>query len=273
MSSSQNPESSSASGSQNTLPPGSQNVLPSVSLKDLEKLAGQSNFLRWRSTIQKVLKYQKVLDITKTKQEMPTSDAAADALEMKNLQALLTMQATISLDQQYLISECETANQAWTNLHDAFDRQNTISSFYQMRLMNDLRQSENDTIPDYVHRYGTLWTQTHSRFSNSTDALSKVLKPVYEDDTFKTAMFLASLHPSLNDIVDNLNTKSNLTYADATAQLLSMRSSNIDTAKALNAIQKRNKGKSANTSSRKPNPPGQGKTAPPNKGECSCVTV
>ncbi|KAF8415274.1 hypothetical protein BGX38DRAFT_1316779 [Terfezia claveryi] len=137
-----------------------------------------------------------------------------------------------------------------------------------MQLMNDLRQSKNDTIPDYVHRYGTLWMQTHSRFLNSTDALSKVLKPVYEDDTFKTAMFLASLHPSLNDIVDNLNTKSNLTYADATAQLLSMRSSNIDTAKALNAIQKRNKGKSANTS-RKPNPPGQGKTAPPNKGECS----
>ncbi|RPB27768.1 hypothetical protein L211DRAFT_845788 [Terfezia boudieri ATCC MYA-4762] len=117
-----------------------------------------------------------------------------------------------------------------------------------MHLMNDLRQSENDTIPEYVHQFGSLWTQTHSRFSNSTDTLSKVLKPVYEDDTFKTAMFL-------------------------TAQLLSMRSSNVDTAKALNAIQKRNKGKSTNytssTSNRKPNPPGQGKTAPPAKGECS----
>ncbi|KAF8444363.1 hypothetical protein BGX38DRAFT_1197230, partial [Terfezia claveryi] len=193
-----------------------------------------SNFLRWWSTIQKVLKYQKVLDITKTKQETLTSNAAAaDALEMKNLQALLTMQATISLNQQ---------------------------------------QSENDTIPDYVYQYSTLWTQTHSRFSNSTDVLSKVLKPVYEDDTFKTAMFLASLHPSLNDIVDNLNTKSNLTYTDAMAQLLSMHSSNVNTAKALNAIQKCNKGKSTNTFSAsfcKPNPPGQGKTAPPNKGECS----
>ncbi|KAF8443362.1 hypothetical protein BGX38DRAFT_1143954 [Terfezia claveryi] len=126
-----------------------------------------------------------------------------------------------------------------------------------MRLMNDLRQSENDTIPDYVHQYGTLWTQTHSRFSNSTDVLSKLLKPVYEDDTFKTAMFLASLNSSLNDIVDNLNTKSNLTYADATAQLLSMRSSNVGTTKALNAIQRRNtKGKSNSTPSvRKPNPP------------------
>ncbi|RPB26807.1 hypothetical protein L211DRAFT_846965 [Terfezia boudieri ATCC MYA-4762] len=118
---------------------------PSVPLKDLEKLAGQSNFLRWRSTIQKVLKYQKVVEITKNKQETPTTDVEADALEMKNLQALLTMQATISLDQQYLISECETANQAWTNLHDAFDRQNTISSFYRMRLMHD--QDKQRTIP------------------------------------------------------------------------------------------------------------------------------
>ncbi|RPB29947.1 hypothetical protein L211DRAFT_53297 [Terfezia boudieri ATCC MYA-4762] len=60
------------------------------------------------------------------------------------------------------------------------------------------------------------------------------------------------------------------TYADATTLLLSMRSSNVDTAKAFNAIQKCNKGKSTNTTSnRKPNPPGQGKTAPPNKGGCS----
>ncbi|KAF8443363.1 hypothetical protein BGX38DRAFT_1200462 [Terfezia claveryi] len=67
-------------------PEASTSVLPSVPLKDLEKLAGQSNFLRWRSTIQNVLRYQKVLDITKNKQENPTTGAAADALEMKNLQ-------------------------------------------------------------------------------------------------------------------------------------------------------------------------------------------
>lgn len=192
----------------------SSTTLQSVPLEDLEKLTGQSNFLRWRSTIQKLLKYHKVLEITKNKQETPPTEAAADILDMKNLQALLTMQATISLDH-----ECETANQAWTNLHDAFD---SISSFYQMKLMNDLRQSENDTIPEYIHRFGTLWSHTQSRFANSTDTLSKMLKPVYENDVFKTAMFLVSLHSSLNDIVYNLNAKSNLTYADATTQLLSM---------------------------------------------------
>ena len=83
---------------------------------------------------------------------------------------------------------------------------------------------------------------------------------LYDMDEYKTIVFLASLSPSMNDIVDNLQT------------LQSLRFSNQDTAKALSSLQCRN-GKSQKGSlskcSVKPNPTRPGKTPPPNKNECS----
>ena len=138
--------------------------------------------------------------------------------------------------------------------------------------MHNLKHSDNSNIIDYIQTFGTMWSDLQNRLSYSSEKIAANAKALYDMDEYKTIVFLASLSPSMNDIVDNLQTLPNVTYADVISKLQSLRSSNQDTAKALSSLQRRN-GKSQKGSSSKrsvkPNPTGPGKTPPPNKNECS----
>ena len=153
-----------------------------------------------------ILALENLLDITAQNKEELVDEAGKKALMKRDLAPVVTMQASIITVEQYLVSDYLAAYDAWKKLHNAFDRQNTIPSFYQMRLMHDLRHSEDISIPEYIQIFGIMWSQTHNRFANSIDAHAKILKPICENDSFKTSLFRGSLHTSLNDIVDNLQT-------------------------------------------------------------------
>ena len=114
------------------------------------------------------------------------------------------MQGTIVKEQQYLISNCETAFEAWNNLHNAFDKQNTISSFYQIKAMHDLKHSDNTNIIEYIQTFGTMWSDLQNRLVNSSERVAANAKALYDMDEYETIVFLASLSSSMNDIVDNL---------------------------------------------------------------------
>ena len=47
----------------------SENMTSSFSLKDIEKLEGQLNFVKWRATMQKILELEDLLEITIKEQE------------------------------------------------------------------------------------------------------------------------------------------------------------------------------------------------------------
>jgi hypothetical protein len=194
-------------------------ISSSYSLKDIEKLEGQSNFVRWRATIRKILDLEELLEVTISEQAIPVEAAHRKTLKKKNLNASLLMQGTIVKEQQYLISNCETAFAAWTNLHNAFDKQNTISSFYQIKAMHDLKHSDNISITEYIQMFGTMWSDLQNRLANSSETIAANAKALYDMDEYKTIVFLASLSSSMNDIVDNLQTLPNVTYADVISKL------------------------------------------------------
>ena len=182
------------------------------------------------------------------------------------------MQGTIIKEQQYLISNCVTAFEAWTNLHNVFDKQNSISSFSQIKAMYDLKHSDNSNIIKYIQIFGIMWSDLQNHLSNSSEKIATNAKALVDMNEYKTIVFLASLSSSMNDIVDNLQTLPNVTYVDVISKLQSLRSSNQHIVKALSSLQRRN-GKSQKGSSSKrsvkPNPTGPGKTPPPNKNKCS----
>src|SRR5258706_128161 len=128
----------------------SENMTSSFSLKDKEKLEGQSNFVRWRATMRKILDLEDHLEITVTEQIEPIGMNDKKVLKKRNFNASLLMQGTIVKEQQYLITNCVTSFDAWTNLHNPFDKQNTISSFYQIKAMHDLKHSDNTNIMEYI---------------------------------------------------------------------------------------------------------------------------
>ena len=194
-------------------------ISSSYSLKDIEKLEGQSNFGRWRATMRKILDLEELLEVTLSEHEIPIDPVSRKVLKKRNLNALLLMQGTIVKEQQYLISNCETAFEAWTNLHNAFDKQNTISSFYQIKAMHDLKHSDNTSITEYIQMFGTMWSDLQNRLANSSERIAANAKALYDMDEYKTIVFLASLSSSMNDIVDNLQTLPNVTYADVISKL------------------------------------------------------
>ena len=131
-------------------------MISSFSLKDIEKLEGQSNFVRWRATMRKILELEDLLEITIKEQVEPNALINKKVLMKRNFNASLFMQGTIIKEQQYLISNCNTAFEAWTNLHNVFDKQNSISSFYQIKAMHDLKHSDNSNIIEYIQTFGTM---------------------------------------------------------------------------------------------------------------------
>ena len=137
--------------------------------------------------------------------------------------------------------------------------------------MYNLKYSDNSNIIEYIQTFGTIWSDLQNRLSYSSEKIAKNAKALYNMADYKTVVFLASLSPSMNDIVDNLQTLPNVTYVDVISELQSLCSSNQNTIKALSSLQRRN-GKSQKGSSSKcsikPNLTGLGKTSPPGKNEC-----
>jgi hypothetical protein len=187
--------------------------------------------------MRKILDLEDLLEITVTEQIEPVSANDKKVLKKRNFNASLLMQGTIVKEQQYLISNCVTSFDAWTNLHNAFDKQNTISSFYQIKAMHDLKHSDNTNIMEYIQTFGTMWSDLQNRLAYSGERIAANAKALYDMDEYKTIVFLASLSSSMDDIVDNLQTLPNVTYADVVTKLQSLRSSNQDTAKALTSLQ------------------------------------
>jgi len=77
----------------------SENMTSSYSLKDIEKLEGQSNFVRWRSTMRKILELEDLLEITIKKQEEPQALIDRKVLMRRNFNASLLMQGAIVKEQ------------------------------------------------------------------------------------------------------------------------------------------------------------------------------
>ena len=85
--------------------------------------------------------------------------------------------------------------------------------------MYDLKYSNNSNIIEYIQTFSTMWSDLQNRLSNSSEKIATNAKALYDMDEYKTIVFLASLSPSMNDIVDNLQTLPNVTYADVISKL------------------------------------------------------
>ena len=133
------------------------------------------------ATMRKILELKDLLEITIKKQVEPNALINKKVLMKRNFNAFLLMQGTIIKEQQYLISNCTTAFEAWTNLHNAFNQQNTISSFYQIKAIYNLKHSDNSNIIEYIQTFSTMWSDLQNRLSNSSKKIAANAKALYED--------------------------------------------------------------------------------------------
>ena len=116
----------------------------------------------------------------------------------------------------------------WTTLEDKFGRENTTSFFDQLNSVFDTKYDASEPISDHINKYGTQWNRLQFRCSTATSsdryALPLAFKLLFESTEAKAALLLRSLPESMNNIVDNLQTKEDLTYDHVHQRLLDLKS-------------------------------------------------
>ena len=127
-----------------------------------------------------------------------------------------------------LLATHKAPSAIWQAFEDKFARENTSSFFDQLNTVSDTRYDTGTPIAEHINAYDTYWNRIQLRCSAATPydryALPFVFKSVFESPEAKAAILLCSLPASMNNIVDNLQTKEDLTYDHVYNKLMDLRS-------------------------------------------------
>jgi len=169
-----------------------------------------------------------------------------------------------------LLATHKTTLKIWTALEDKFARGNTSSFLNQLNSVFDTKYDILDLRSDHMNKYDPLWNRLRLRCSTASSndryTLPFVFQTMFESPEAKAAILLHSLPESMNNIVDNLQTKPDLTSDHVYNKLMDLK---IPTA-VNSAENKPYKSNDVNGKRKEPRtePSRKGPTAIPM--ECSC---
>ena len=216
--------------------------LPQVKFGHVSRLAGQPNYHQWASAAKIYLPCTECWKIVTRTENRPTTTAGdttkdpkvllkeQTAWDRKNNVAHAFLVGMVEPEFVELITNCDTAAEAWRALKDRFDRQNATAFHGMLAQLVSLRMDPSTSMKDHLTAFDTFWTRFRMRTQASKDSekLVRLFKPVGDSDEAKAAFHLLSLPSSLSHVVDNLQTKDNLTYSDTYQKLLDLNSTNSD---------------------------------------------
>ena len=221
-----------------------QSSLPPLKFDNIEKLAGQSNYLTWCVVLSTVFDYYSCLDIVQGTELRPTPSTNPD-----NSAAIATWDSlskwvkgfiltAVTTEWQHIVSGATDAPAAWKSLQDRFDRCNTSSSLSLFKELINFKCPDSGVLLVHLTNFDQLWSRCKTRVANAgaTDALGTGLKTFLQSDTVKASFLMLSLLEDMDNVVDNLQTKMNITYDDVYSRLMDLNSSFSSSAsKALSA--------------------------------------
>ena len=128
----------------------------------------------------------------------------------------------------------ETPRAIWQALENQYNRQNNLNIHKQFKEFLNIKYSESGSIKDPLVLFESQWASiaNWTNQSSVTDAnkLAWALRTIFRSSEVKASLLLASLPNSMNNIVEKLQTKDNLTYESAYNHLMDLRSSSSETA-------------------------------------------
>ena len=153
----------------------------------------------------------------------------------------------ISEEFQPIIGQSEDASKAWKNLEDTLDRRNVISTFHTL---------------NSLHSYEQNWNRLVEKVGGATqddELYLQGLRLCCQDQKMKANLLLRTLPKSMDNIVDNLQSKVDLSYNDIRTRLLDLNVSTNSSADALFVKQhKKDRGNRGNRGNNFNNPSNRG---------------
>lgn len=219
-------------------------VAPNIKISNPYYLTNE-NYAVWCKRAKVHLRNAGVWGVVIGTEPKPTGDDPYDNWTRKNYHALDLLIQMVSEDTFITqIGDAETASGAWKDLENMLDRKNVTSVMHPINALLDLKKDESTTwqahIADFEARWNTIVTKVSSADSSSK-AWLQGLRQCFSDTEYKAHLLLRTVPASLSNVVDNLQTKADITYTDVRTKLLDLQSESTTTGSGLIATSNKKK--------------------------------
>ena len=120
------------------------------------------------------------------------------------------------------IATLDTAANAWQALKDLYDRETPNTTITLLKTVLNRKLEDGASMHDHLTNFNNDWSRLRERTSSSKDELGKSFLTLTQSNHAKAAFLLVSLPESMNNIIDNLQTKANPTFGNVHARLLDL---------------------------------------------------
>lgn len=176
---------------------------------NIEKLR-EGNYATWKFQVKHLLISKGYFGIVSGSEKKPASTAQAaekEGYKTRSEKAFATLVLAVSSEMVYLISGCETANEAWGKLEKHFERDTLSNKLYLKKRYFRSEMLEGESITNHLKNMKEI-----------TDRLSAIKASVSEEDQVVT--LLGSLPTRFDNLVTVLEAKSDLSLESVKQALI-----------------------------------------------------
>jgi len=188
-----------------------------VKLDNLELLEGQNNYEDWASQMSMAFKPIGLYDIivNGVHPDPYTTIEKHETYEALSNHAMPVLIQVISKPILKKILQLSTSHEIWKALKETFYRDNTFSFVHQVADLCSLStQLEKDkSVVDFMEKFDDQWTRVY-QMTARPDPYDQKFCAFLEEDYVKHDFLLAALSKNYPNPVNNLTTKSDLSYAE-----------------------------------------------------------
>ena len=219
-----------------------------ILVTNLVTLTGKDNYQVWANQIAMVCKatglYEGVMEGV-----VPSDGASDEETDTYNEIASAAQVLLIQLIDRPILVECvhiHDPNILWRHLRTTYYSDTAFSFVHQLYVLFSIGTQYDPSRPliEFIQKFESEWSSVSKLSSSGQAATSyrKKLNSFLECDEAKRDILLSTLIPHMSNIIDNITTKPDMTYAEAKMRLISL-PSNQQSDSALLSFKSSDKGK------------------------------
>src|SRR5437868_3280099 len=230
-----------------------------------------SGYHSWTTIATLFLKRSNLWTIVDGTTAKPSDPDALNKWIRSDIDALLTIGALVDTELQNSVCSLPTARDAWTSLQDRFDRRNPTTLYTSVKtFFTSSDMSDDVSMLDHITSYENNLRQLTQRCKDTaSDDPYQHLARYLENDKIRAHHLLMTLPDRMSNVVDNLQSKTDLSLSDCRSRLLELASSSHTPSKSGKAFQVKGKEYKVTKDKKQHNPPRPGKTSPVTGNNCS----
>lgn len=173
-----------------------------------------SNYLKWAAETRILLESCDVFEVVDGTESKPETDHYKNWIR-KDRFAKGQLMSLVCSEKRDIITNAQTAHEAWKELQNQLDRKNVSSVFSTFNTLLDFTKDPSDTIRDHINKFESAFSRVVDKVQHTKDTDKKYLrglKMCMEDPELKAQLLLRSFRTGYENVVENLEARPNIEY-------------------------------------------------------------